>query len=129
MKEENADLVIGSRFRGEVKPGTIPTIRLFGNKLLNLLFTLLLGTRITDAFSGFMVVRKPAVSNLRKITEPLPEPVQYAIIAEVYRKHGRVVEAPVTFYPRLGKSKLSPTTRILRILLSFLKRASNGGSF
>lgn len=37
MKEENADLVIGSRFRGEVKPGTIPIIRLFGNKLLNLL--------------------------------------------------------------------------------------------
>jgi len=121
MKEANADLVIGSRYLGTIQPGTIPLLRLIGNKLLNLLFTLLLGTSITDAFSGFMVAKKSIVTKLRMLSEPLPEPIQYAIIAGVHQKGGKVVEVPITFYSRIGRTKLSPSTRILRILLSFLR--------
>lgn len=127
MKEENADLVIGSRFRGEVKPGTTPIISLWRNKLLNLAFTLLLGTRITDALSGFIVARKTAVSKLERLPEPAAEPVQYAIIAEVHLRQGKVVEAPITFYPRIGKHKLSPLLEGFRILLSILKLTFKGG--
>jgi glycosyltransferase involved in cell wall biosynthesis len=127
MKEENADLVIGSRIVGEVKPGALPKIRLLANILLSLSFSLVLGTRITDAFSGFMIARKRAISRIKELPEPLPEPIQYAVIAEVYRRGGKIVEAPVTFYPRIGRSKLSPINRNLRVFLSFFRLAYWGG--
>ena len=127
MNEEKADLVIGSRFRGEVKPGAIPKVRLFANKLLNIMASRLLGTRITDAFSGFIVARKMVVSKLAELSEPIPTPVQYAIIAEVYKKQGKIVEAPVTFYPRIGRYKLNPVLHGFRILLTILKTTLGGG--
>ena len=67
MKEEKADLVIGSRFRGEVKPGTTPFLRLMANKLLNLFFGLLLRRPITDAFSGFIVAKKMTLSRIERL--------------------------------------------------------------
>lgn len=126
MKEENADLVIGSRFLGEIKPETTPVIRLLGNKLMNLFFSLLLGKRITDAFSGFIVVRKTVVSKLERLQDPVAEPTQPDIIAEVHLRHGKVVEAPITFYSRIGRYKLNPLLGSFRLFFSILKLTRGG---
>lgn len=129
MKKEKADLVIGSRFRGEVKPGTTPFLRLMANKLLNLFFGLLLRRPITDAFSGFIVAKKMTLSRIERLPGLGAEPALHTIIAEVSLKQGKVVEAPITFYPRIGKYKLSPLSAGIRILLSTLKLVSVRGRF
>jgi glycosyltransferase involved in cell wall biosynthesis len=130
MNEEKADLVIGSRFRGEVKPGSIPITRLLGNKLINLSFALL-GIRITDPFSGFIVTRKAAVPGLEELRKSVSEPTRYPTLAKVrlrvLLRGGKIIEAPITFYPRREKSKLSPFFGGFRILLSILKLAFSGG--
>lgn len=118
MKSQNADMVIGSRYLGVREPGAFPSLRDYGNRFFTLLINLLLGIGITDVFSGFTALRKEL---FEKIEGRIIEPAQYSIIASTYRSNGKIVEAPITFYPRLGKAKMSTARSGFRILSQILK--------
>jgi glycosyltransferase involved in cell wall biosynthesis len=120
MESQNADVISGSRYLGVMKPGSISLLRLFGDRLLAFIANMLSGTRYTDLYSGFRVVRKDFVWKIRdRITEPL----QYSLIFSTHQCNGKIVEAPITFYPRLGKSKMSTFPAGLRILRLILSQA------
>jgi len=125
MESQNADVVSGSRYLGVIKPGSISSLHLIGDRLLAFIANMLSSTQYTDLYSGFRVVRKDFVWKIRdRITEPL----QYSLIFSAHKCNGKIVEAPITFYPRLGKSKMStvPTGfRILRLILSQFWRGSH----
>lgn len=118
MKSQNADMVIGSRYLGVREPGAFSSIRDFGNRLFTLMIDFLLNIEITDFFSGFTALRKELFG---KIEGTIIEPAQYSIIASTCRSNGKIVEAPITFYPRLGKSKMSTMRSGFRILSRILK--------
>ena len=118
MKSQNADMVIGSRYLGVREPGAFPSLRDYGNRFFTLLINLLLGIGITDVFSGFTALRKEL---FEKIEGRIIEPAQYSIIASTYRSNGKIVEVPITFYPRLGKAKMSTARSGFRILSQILK--------
>ena len=58
---ERFDLVIGSRFRGELLY-KIPAVRLIGMKIFSWIVTNIVGHRITDTSSGFQAMRKDVFS-------------------------------------------------------------------
>jgi len=125
MESQDADMVIGSRFRGEMKPGSMPLIRSLMSRLFNYLLGIFLRSQIADLTSGFRLAKK---ASLLRLENQLQEPVQYSMIVAAFFNKLRVIEAPITFYPRIGRSKLSSSSAFFRTLGLLLKFGSRGSS-
>jgi glycosyltransferase involved in cell wall biosynthesis len=127
-----ADITLGSRLAAPRTPGALPWHAAFGNRLAAGLITLLFGLRITD-LGPFRAARADV---LRKLA--LKE-TTYGWAVEMILKgtlHGfRVIEVPVSYHPRIGKSKISGTVSgtigaawfiFSRILLYYVQRRRAG---
>jgi len=129
--EGRADITIGSRLAGPRTPGALPWHALFGNWLAASLITNLYGVKITD-LGPFRAARAEA---LRAVAL---EETTYGWAVELILKGAtqglRIVEVPVSYHPRIGKSKISGTLRgtvgatwfiLSRIALYFFRGRKN----
>ena len=102
-----ADITLGSRLAGQ-RGNALPWHAAFGNRLAAALITLLYGIKISD-LGPFRAAR---VEVLRALAL---EETTYGWAVEMILKganHGfRIVEVPVSYFPRIGKSKISGTVR------------------
>ncbi len=117
--KDEADLVIGSRFKGEIKKGAMPWLhRYIGNPLLTFLLNLFFKAGVSDAHSGFRAFTKEALEKMDLKSHGMEFASE--MIIEAVRKGLRIVEVPITYYPRAGESKLksfSDGWRHLRFML------------
>ena len=106
--EGRADITLGSRLFSGSTPGALPWHQWFGNHLAAGLIRLLYGVRITD-LGPFRAARADALHALAL------EEATYGWAVEMILKGTRaglrVVEVPVSYYPRIGKSKISGTIK------------------
>jgi glycosyltransferase involved in cell wall biosynthesis len=104
----HADISIGSRLAGKRTTGALPWQSVFGNWLAANLINSLYGLKITD-LGPFRAARAEV---LRAVA--LQE-TTYGWAVELILKgavHGcRIVEVPVSYHPRIGKSKISGTVK------------------
>jgi glycosyltransferase involved in cell wall biosynthesis len=113
LADENADIVLGCRMAGDNR---MPLIRRLGNQIFALLLATLSNRMVKDTASGMRVVRRSALPNLY----PLPSGLHFtpAMSARaVLSDHMRIVEIPMPYAEREGRSKLS----VLRDGLRFFK--------
>ncbi|KUG20114.1 putative dolichol-p-glucose synthetase [hydrocarbon metagenome] len=104
--EDGADLVMGSRLRGEIRPGAMPALhRYIGNPLLTWLLNRLFSTDISDAHSGFRVIRRDALERLNLKTGGMEFASEMFI--EAAQAGLRIAEVPITYSPRVAPSKLN----------------------
>ncbi|EGQ44056.1 MAG: glycosyltransferase involved in cell wall biogenesis, partial [Candidatus Nanosalina sp. J07AB43] len=62
MREKNADMAMGSRLDGEIKPGSMPKLHKYiGNPLLTKFLNKFYGAGVRDAHSGMRVIKKSAL--------------------------------------------------------------------
>lgn len=103
MFEQNADMVIGSRLSGE--KSAMPLPRFIGNKFFAYLLSWIVGRKITDTASGMRVFRKSVLSKLL----PLPDGLHLTPAMSTHALHGgvRIIEVPIPYEERVGRSKLS----------------------
>jgi len=103
-----ADITIGSRLGEHSTPGALPWHAAFGNHLAAFLIRRLYGARITD-LGPFRAARTDVLRRL-----DLQE-TTYGWAVEMILKGAlqgfRIVEVPVSYYPRIGKSKISGTLK------------------
>lgn len=108
LLEGHADIVLGSRLGGQSKSGALPWHQSFGNRLAASLIRVLYGVKIND-LGPFRAVRADALRVLA-----LEEPT-YGWAVEMILKGAvagfRIVEVPVSYHPRIGKSKISGTVK------------------
>jgi glycosyltransferase involved in cell wall biosynthesis len=106
--EKRADITIGSRLRGQRVAGALPWHQAFGNRLASSLIRVLYGVKITD-LGPFRAARAHVLSELAL------EETTYGWAVEIILKGAlagfRIVEVPVSYYPRIGKSKISGTLK------------------
>ncbi len=106
LKQGEADLVIGSRFKGEIKKGAMPWLhRYIGNPLLTWNLNLFFKADVSDAHSGFRAFTKEAWERMKLKSRGMEFASEMVI--EARRKGLRTREVPITYYPRGGESKLS----------------------
>lgn len=110
MEEQNADMVVGSRFitkEGFQSSG----MRRFGIGFLSAIIRLTSGAKIKDVTSGFRVANKKYIEFFSKeYADDYPEPE--AIVAVTLRG-GKVIESPVIMREREGGvSSISPIKSI-----------------
>jgi len=106
--EGRADLTLGSRLGKQNIRGALPWHAAFGNRLAAFLIRLLYGLRISD-LGPFRAGRADVLRRL-KLQENT-----YGWAVEMILKGAlggfRIVEVPLSYYPRIGKSKISGTLR------------------
>ena len=101
-----ADLVIGSRALGRRAPGAHPWHAVVGTRVCVALMNRLLGTRATD-LGPFRAITASGLRLLGMRDRSFGWTVEMQVQAA---RHGlRVVEVPVDYRPRIGRSKVSGT--------------------
>ena len=108
IAEGHADITIGSRLAGPRIPGAFPWHARFGNWLAAGLIRKLYGVNITD-LGPFRAVR----ADVLRVVDL--EETTYGWAVELILKGAtqglRIVEVPISYYPRIGKSKISGTLK------------------
>ena len=106
--EGRADITLGSRLGKHSIHGALPWHAAFGNRLAAALIRLLYGLKISD-LGPFRAARADVLRRLEL------EENTYGWAVEMILKGAlqgfRIVEVPVSYYPRIGKSKISGTLR------------------
>jgi glycosyltransferase involved in cell wall biosynthesis len=101
-----ADITLGSRLAAPRTPRALPWHSAFGNRLAAGLISLLFKQRITD-LGPFRAARAEVLRALAL------EETTYGWAVEMILKGAlrgfRIVEVPVSYHPRIGKSKISGT--------------------
>lgn len=117
LADEKADIVLGCRMMGN---NPMPPVRRLGNQIFALLLATLSNRMVKDTASGMRVVRRSALPNLY----PLPAGLHFtpAMSARaMLSDHMRIVEVPMPYAEREGRSKLSVLKdglRFFRVILS-----------
>ena len=106
--EGRADITLGSRLHSQNSAEALPWHQVFGNRLAAALIRLLYRLEITD-LGPFRAARADVLRSLAL------EETTYGWAVEMLLKGAlggfRVVEVPVSYYPRIGKSKISGTLK------------------
>ena len=108
ITEGRADITLGSRLQERRSAGALPWHQVFGNRLAASLIRLLYGLDISD-LGPFRAARADVLHALAL------EETTYGWAVEMILKGTlagfRVVEVPVSYHPRIGKSKISGTLK------------------
>ena len=114
--DHRADIVVGSRMAG--RRSEMPLTRRVGNTLFATLLSLLSSTRVSDSASGMRVFRRDALSRLY----PLPDGLNFtpAMSTRALFENLKIVEVPIEYSERVGRSKLSVLKDGLRFLHSIV---------
>lgn len=103
-----ADLVLGSRLAGTRIRGALPWHSVLGNRLAAGLIRLVSGVRLTD-LGPFRAARPAMLRALTLQEQTYGWPVEMLIKGAA--RGYRIVEVPVSYYPRIGTSKITGTVR------------------
>jgi len=103
MKNE-VDMIIGSRFKGQLEDGAVKRVNMIGNKLFNVLIFLLTGKLLTDTQSGFRAFSRNVLSNLN--VRSAGYEIDSEITVELFKKGFMVSEVPIKCTCSLRNSRL-----------------------
>jgi glycosyltransferase involved in cell wall biosynthesis len=101
--EQKADIVVGSRRSGS--RSRMPLLRRLGNFLWSNLVSLIGSCRCVDPASGMRVLRRSVLPRLY----PLPDGLNFTPVMSTRAVHEalKVIELPIAYHERTGRSKLS----------------------
>jgi glycosyltransferase involved in cell wall biosynthesis len=101
--EQDADVVVGSRRSGE--RSEMPRVRRVGNFVWSNLVSIIGNHRVADPASGMRVLKASALGKLY----PLPDGLNFTPVMSTRCVHEdlKVIEVPIPYTERVGRSKLS----------------------
>jgi glycosyltransferase involved in cell wall biosynthesis len=106
LQNEDVDMVMGTRLRGEIKSGAMPALhRYIGNPFLTWVLNRLFAAGISDAHCGMRAITREALDRMNLKARGMEFASEMVI--EAAAKNMKIAEVPITYYPRKGKSKLS----------------------
>ncbi|MFN0070622.1 MAG: glycosyltransferase family 2 protein [Chloroflexota bacterium] len=113
---DGADVVVGSRRSGEASE--MPLVRQIGNFVWSNLVSLIGNHRVADPASGMRVIRRDVLEKLY----PLPDGLNFTPVMSTRSVHEdlKVVEVPIAYRERVGRSKLSVVRDGIRFLTTIV---------
>jgi glycosyltransferase involved in cell wall biosynthesis len=106
--EGRADITLGSRLGGNNEPGALPWHQAFGNRLAAGLIGILYGVKLSD-LGPFRASRAEVLRALDLEEETYGWAVEMILKGAIAGY--RIAEVPVSYHPRIGKSKISGTVK------------------
>jgi glycosyltransferase involved in cell wall biosynthesis len=102
--EDDHDVVIGSRLKGERAPGSISPLNVIGNRLLTMFACLLYRRRISDLCTGYWGFRGTVLPQLQLTAHGFT--LEAELFAEVARHKLTLGEVPIHYRRRPTPTKL-----------------------
>lgn len=103
--QSSGTLVLGSRFRGRIAPGSMPLLhRLVGSPATRILLRFLLGVRSSDPHTGMRAMPREVFASVRPASRGWEFTVEMLVNAK--RRSVPVREVGIDYNPRVGASKL-----------------------
>ncbi|WP_439331178.1 glycosyltransferase family 2 protein [Halobellus inordinatus] len=101
----DADMVMGSRLEGDIKPGAMPALHQYvGNPLLTKFLNAFYDAGVSDAHSGFRVFRADMLDELDLKTTGMEFASE--MIMDAGAKDLTIEEIPITYHERVGDATL-----------------------
>ncbi|MFB6200406.1 MAG: glycosyltransferase family 2 protein [Halorhabdus sp.] len=105
VRNHYADMCMGSRLEGEIKPGAMPKLhRYVGNPLLTRFLNAFYDANVSDAHSGFRVFHRDVLDELDLETDGMEFASE--MIMEASSKDIEITEVPITYHEREGEATL-----------------------
>jgi glycosyltransferase involved in cell wall biosynthesis len=105
MEETEADMVLGSRFKGRMEKGAMPFVNLIGNVFLTGIVDILFLKFLTDTHSGIRIFKKTTYNSLGMKCTGMDFASE--LLLRSIRKGLKIVEIPINYRRRIaGKKKL-----------------------
>jgi len=105
IEHGDADIVMGSRFDGKIKPGAMPSLHQHvGNPLLTKFLNVFYEAGVSDAHSGLRVFTHEALEKLRLRATGMEFASE--MVMEAGANGLRIEEVPITYHPREGEAEL-----------------------
>jgi dolichol-phosphate hexosyltransferase len=118
--ENGADVVMGSRFLGEIREGSMTHLNHFGNIVLSNLASMLYQKPCSDLCTGMWGFSGQALRMLELNSKHFE--LEAELFAESAKKGLRITEIPITYLPRAGETKLVPLKAGFAIMNKLLER-------
>jgi len=101
----DADMAIGSRLEGDIKPGAMPPLHQYvGNPLLTAFLNAFYDAEVSDAHSGFRVFRRDILDELGLETTGMEFASE--MIMEAGARDLDIEEVPIVYHERKGEETL-----------------------
>lgn len=101
-----ADMVMGTRLKGDIIPGAMPWMhRWIGNPILSGMLRLMFKTSVSDAHCGLRSLTRDAYRRINLRTEGMEFASE--MVVNALREGLHIEEVPIAYHPRIGVSKLS----------------------
>lgn len=105
LQATGADMVLGSRLDGQIKSGAMPPLHQYiGNPLLTWLLNVCYRAGVSDAHSGFRIIRREVLAELQLQTTGMEFASE--MIMEAASRGYRIEEVPITYHERVGDTTL-----------------------
>jgi hypothetical protein len=105
LQQTGADIVMGSRLAGEIKPEAMPNLHQYiGNPLLTRFLNVFYEAGVSDAHSGFRVLKRDALDQLDLRSDGMEFASE--MIMQAAEHDLRIEEVPIVYHPREGDATL-----------------------
>lgn len=115
--ENNADIVIGSRFLGKTKD--LPKYRKIGIKTITGLTNMTTGSKITDSQSGFRAYSRKALHEIMPTESGMG--LSTEILIKASKKQMRITEVPITITYEGSTHSQEPISHGTAVIMSTIK--------
>lgn len=118
--ESGCDVVMGSRFKGQIHQGAMSRLNYFGNLVLSAAASIIYLHACSDLCTGLWGFRLDAIRAMSL------DSVRFELEAEMFavsvRNRLRIKELPIEYFPREGESKLVPINSGFMIFRKLIQR-------
>jgi hypothetical protein len=105
VADGEADMAMGSRLAGEIRPGAMPALHQHvGNPLLTKFLNVFYGAGVSDAHSGFRVIEREALDSLDLSSDGMEFASEMIMAAGAAGLE--IGEVPITYHEREGEATL-----------------------
>ena len=111
MKDEKADVVLGSRVRGKREKGAMTAFSIFSNLVVSLFLGLRFLRIFTDVQTGYWAFSRKAVETLYPRLKAKGFDIEMALFMLTLDIGLKCIEVPVGYKKRLGKTKFRLSLR------------------
>ena len=122
LMEDKADVVLGSRLKGEMEDGSISRFNMIGNHILSFTASLL-HIGVSDVCTGYWAFKKKVIEYLLDVgIESEGFELEAEMLAKVSKGNFRIFDTPIRYRRRKDKPKLDSIRDGWRHLKYMLKR-------
>jgi dolichol-phosphate mannosyltransferase len=114
------DVAMGSRFLGKIEKGAMKRLNYIGNLVLSVIASITYQRKITDLCTGMWGFNTLALRQMDLDSNHFD--LEAEMFAECAKRKLRIKEVPITYLPRMGRSKLIPTVAGFMILRKLIQR-------